>query len=808
MAPAPRLFLPREYAIARIGEDAIVDGGPALHTFKGAAGVLVELAAQLDGTRTLDQIASELPGRPRKEVQGAVRQLSGLGLIEEASGRAPLEADAKVLGYLRRYRSFNAANKSGDACLERLRAAQVVIIGPKDHSRTLGGLLANCGVDRVRHRDTLTTESSGASLAVFISLEGDPGREIERRLDVASTESRVPWLRIVVDEKVGYADIGPLFRGERTACIECFYRLHAKPERPDPAASPPPAEFWLGLAAAEIFDIISGVGSVPSLAGALRYMDLGDPTPRLLTLARIPGCPRCRPTKAPPSYGALGAALILEDAVAQEEAEPGQPRPLGPAAHDSGRTYLNPAPKELSASPRYPLDPALPPLETGVLAPEAGRARRSLDGQDIGAITLMTAGLRQRPAPERRAQRWAATGGNLGSVDLYLVARKIKGIAPGVYLYQTLDHSLAHLDHGNAADAAHVLAAAVPEFAVDPPAAAFVFVGAFHRLAPKYGAFGYRLLQLDAGAALSQACLVADGLGIPNAIAARWADDTLENGLGLVPFSEQVTGGLALWPQGARPERRSLLEPEMSATELVTAAAADGLAHAAYRTSRLSAADVFRAGTSTPAFRAHTPGGFELPTPATSEASIRDVLHRRRSVRAFDSQEIPQSGLAAMLHYAECGDAHAWPVEHAEGRPLRQIILARRVAGLNPGAYDYEPGTRKITLICPLSDAEYASFFVQEEFAPAPAAIWVVGDLAAATARHGEFGHRQLLLRACHAGHRLWMAAIAQGMAGCLAGGMVPGGGRRLLGLDGFWSAGLLGFVFGYEPVSGGAAGE
>jgi nitroreductase len=191
---------------------------------------------------------------------------------------------------------------------------------------------------------------------------------------------------------------------------------------------------------------------------------------------------------------------------------------------------------------------------------------------------------------------------------------------------------------------------------------------------------------------------------------------------------------------------------------------------------------------------------FTLPAPETPDTTIGDVVARRRSVRSFQRKPVPAAKVAGILAYAHHCDADAWPRERSEGRPLRFIVLAQAVSGLDPSAYEYLPDQHAVAPMARrLSATEFATFFLQKEFSAAPAAIWIVGDLAAACARHGEFGHRQLLLRAGHAGHRLWMGAIAHGLGGCLIGGMVAGAGRESIHLDGYWSAGLLGFALGFE---------
>ena len=112
-------------------------------------------------------------------------------------------------------------------------------------------------------------------------------------------------------------------------------------------------------------------------------------------------------------------------------------------------------------------------------------------------------------------QRWAATAGNLGSVELFVAVNHVEGMESGLYFYQSEDHSLFRFQR-------HVENQSVKDFVSrawafkddDPPQALVLFTGAFHRVALKYGPFGYRLTYLDAGAAMSQLHLVARALNI------------------------------------------------------------------------------------------------------------------------------------------------------------------------------------------------------------------------------------------------------------------------------------------------------
>ncbi|HYE73791.1 MAG TPA: hypothetical protein VEF04_10680, partial [Blastocatellia bacterium] len=74
------------------------------------------------------------------------------------------------------------------------------------------------------------------------------------------------------------------------------------------------------------------------------------------------------------------------------------------------------------------------------------------------------------------------------------------------------------------------------------------------------------------------------------------------------------------------------------------------------------------------------------------------------------------------------------------------------------------------------------------------------GNLAAACARYGSWGHRQLLLRTGAAGQRLWLSSIGVGLAGTVFAGFLPRAANRFAGLDGYLQASLLAFAVGNYP--------
>ncbi len=149
-----------------------------------------------------------------------------------------------------------------------------------------------------------------------------------------------------------------------------------------------------------------------------------------------------------------------------------------------------------------------------------------------------------------------------------------------------------------------------------------------------------------------------------------------------------------------------------------------------------------------------------------------------------------------MLSFAQRADLDEWPGEH-HGNGLNFLVLAQRVRELDAGVYEYEAAQTLLSVRGALAPDEISQLYVQDEFALAPLAIWITGSLAAACARHGAFGHRQLMLRAGAAGNRLWMAALGLGLTGTLVAGIVSRHARKILGLDGYLKSGLLAVAVG-----------
>jgi SagB-type dehydrogenase family enzyme len=131
---------------------------------------------------------------------------------------------------------------------------------------------------------------------------------------------------------------------------------------------------------------------------------------------------------------------------------------------------------------------------------------------------------------------------------------------------------------------------------------------------------------------------------------------------------------------------------------------------------------------------------------------------------------------------------------------LHFFVLACRINGLPPGAYEFEPQFHELRLLRRgLTQEEMVGLFVQDDFADAPCIVWISGNLDQACRMYGAAGHRRLLLRAGAAGHRVLMAAMGLGLGGSMIAGLVPDAARQVIGLNGFDRASLFAIALGYE---------
>ncbi|MEU7905433.1 SagB/ThcOx family dehydrogenase [Actinoplanes sp. NPDC049118] len=504
---------------------AFVGSGNRQTALRGrtATSLIPRLLPALDGSRTVAELAGMHPDVTEGTVRACVSLLYVSGLLQDgpAGGEVGL-IPSEVTDYLGRNLDTTRVNRNRIEACERLAQARVLIAGPGPLSDRLRNELATAGVDA--HGWTGPEMSLGAGDFVVAVDDGDARALAE--LDESCRRAGVSWLRTAAGERT--VEVGPLFNARHTCCHGCF-----SAGRSVPAGVPSPLRVatWAALTATEVVHLLSRVGVTPALSGGTVY-DLDAWTQSTVGAYRRPGCPRCLPTGLPAQADGPALAHVYEQAVAFPPREW-----LNPKDHQVHYRPANAAlqryNKEYRAAPRVALNGGQPGAGPG------------LTRTDLSALLLRTAGLRDDPsAVPGQVSRWAPTGGNLGSVQAYLLALDVTGLERGWYFYQRGDHSLARIRALSTADGE--VAAVCPALAPEHPAALLVLTGALGLVAAKYHDFAYRLVCLDAGVALAQLSAVADGYGLAARLADRWDDTALGAALRLEGNAEPVTAVVAL----------------------------------------------------------------------------------------------------------------------------------------------------------------------------------------------------------------------------------------------------------------------
>lgn len=831
--PRVRLRRPRllsEIVIVPLENGCLIDGSVALRVLNAADGhpKLPDVLALLDGNRTMEELKA-LSEISSDFLDSLVTQLSEWGLLEE--GADPAESrgidHGETLSFFRR---FCHPAQSSNEQFEKLKASRVVVFAREsisDRVQTLKCLLENTGVGQVDFQPAesadlwLASAEAGEATALFVSLSlTGEDRQWFAGFDRWCHENDRSWFRFVVDPQANYADAGPLFEGKSTPCYRCFYDVHGKISSETNAPSYDEL-LWVSMAATEIVFRLAQIVPVPG-PGSFRRYDLQQWSSTLLFNTRVPNCLLCRPCNlatsdcgALPALQVTDASLVFEDYIAPKSGDY-----LGGLYYASdayARQFAHEG-KELPSCRTHALTRRLPPFERPVLdvmsQDEAISSRPPLSTHDLATLLLLGAGIREPNVAGPQVGRWAPTGGNFGSVEPFVVVRHVEDLLPGFYFYQSNEHALKFFERRSGGlpvdEFMRRTLGLGPGGDDDLPDVLIVLIGAFGRVATKYGTFAYKLINLDAGAAIGQLCLAAAGLSINLRVAPRWADDIIEEQFNLRTTIEQSTALMALShkPTGSVPSysltsipswrsRRPLHDfSEVAPRKLIEMLYDDGR----LREDEISSYVVPIARDMNGPSDQGAPS-LRLPPPLRDGISLREAFTNRRSVRKFARRPVSLEQLGTMLHLASEFDIRNFPRAEYEAGNLTLLVLALQVDQVAQGAYVYAPSSHSLDLLAEIPPAsEYAKLFVQPELAAAPLFVWITGNLAQACAANGAFGHRRLLMRAGATAHALSMASLGMGLSGTIIAGLIPAGGSNL-GIDGFQRASLVGFVAGYENL-------
>jgi SagB-type dehydrogenase family enzyme len=182
-------------------------------------------------------------------------------------------------------------------------------------------------------------------------------------------------------------------------------------------------------------------------------------------------------------------------------------------------------------------------------------ARRRLPLDSLAALLGLTGGVQQwakLPQQGDFVMKTSPSGGGRHPIELYVWARSVEGLAPGLYHYAGDRHRLervkAQRRHGS------VERYLPQQFWYEGAAAIVFFSAVYERYLWKYTyPRAYRATLVEAGHQCQTFCLVATWLGLAPFCSMALADSEIEHDLGLDGISESViyAAGVGVRPHGA-----------------------------------------------------------------------------------------------------------------------------------------------------------------------------------------------------------------------------------------------------------------
>jgi len=163
----------------------------------------------------------------------------------------------------------------------------------------------------------------------------------------------------------------------------------------------------------------------------------------------------------------------------------------------------------------------------------ARRSRRHFQDREISAQQLsqilwaaygITLPLPQHPAL-RGGLRTTPSAGAIFPLEFYVVIGNVTGIEPGVYRYNSAEHSLTKIINGDLRS--RLSSAALNQRMIQDAPASLVFSAVFSRMTARYGARGNRYVYMEIGHAAQNVYLQAEALGLGTCAIGAFTDSSV-----------------------------------------------------------------------------------------------------------------------------------------------------------------------------------------------------------------------------------------------------------------------------------------
>ena len=247
------------------------------------------------------------------------------------------------------------------------------------------------------------------------------------------------------------------------------------------------------------------------------------------------------------------------------------PQEAARQAQKRNLTQSRPGQKRYRGAPRIDL----PPPRDGEFA-RVALARRTwrrfsttpVTVEDLSTILGLSAGVQKwvRLGDREAPLKTSPSGGACHPIELYVAAREVQGLAPGLYHYAADRHALERLRRGTSEQR---IRAYVPHSGYFARASAVVLLTAvFKRQLWRYGySRAYRAALVEVGHICQTFCLAATSLGLAPFSVMALADSVIERDLGIDGITESVLYATGVGCPPARTDWAPLVRGRLSVRE-------------------------------------------------------------------------------------------------------------------------------------------------------------------------------------------------------------------------------------------------
>ncbi len=397
---------------------------------------------------------------------------------------------------------------------------------------------------------------------------------------------------------------------------------------------------------------------------------------------------------------------------------------------------------------RYPSARTVALARGGIGAASLGDALRApaasprLGLAELGDLLHLGAGVTLRRGG--MALRAAPSSGGLFPSELYVLARSVDGLAPGVYHYD--------------ADAGRLDVIGPLPATVEDADATIVLTSIFRRTGYKYRNRAYRYATADAGHLLENVRVAAHAAGLHARLSPRFDEARIASMLGVDGVEEGVLAMMTLHREAAAPAPGV---PGLAPAPFVPGGPVTQQVHQATSLQQVSRS----AGDLVP-----------LPPPQKAGAPVRDVIAARRSLRRFSAEAVPLETLASML--ADMDQPHQL------SGAIRIALVVTRVHGLAPGIYRYDPGHALTRVRGGAYSGAARSAALSQQVIGDAAVVLVLSAQQRPMLAEGPRGYRHGFLEAGMIGERWLLGATARGLGACPVGAFYDDEAAALVGID------------------------